>query len=90
MFFTESKKKIAGSIVDHFDSKYPREDSGKMTFSEAPPSAMAKGGEVDQDHMQALATHSEEMHEASKTGDHMRHAKALKAFLQEHESHKEE
>lgn len=87
MFFTD-RKKVAGSIVDHFDSKLPREIDERPNFKEAPVSKMAKGGEADdEDHMQALASHSEEMHEAMKSGDHMRHAKAMKAFLQEHESH---
>jgi hypothetical protein len=83
------KKKAAGSIVDHFDSKFPREHSGKMEFTEAPAQPMARGGEAD-DHMQALASHVAEMHEAIKSGDHMKHAKALKAFMDEHASHKED
>lgn len=88
MFFSDAKKKIAGSIVDHFDSKLPRERSGKMDFSEAAASKMAKGGEAeDPEHMEELATHSEAMHDAQKSGDHMAHAHALKAFLHAHEAH---
>lgn len=87
MFFND-KKKIAGSIVDHFESKFPRERSGKMDFSEAPAQKMSEGGEAeDQDHMEELATHSEAMHEAHKKGDHMAHAHAMKAFLHAHEAH---
>lgn len=88
MFF-DAKKKIAGSIVDHFNSSLPREKSGKMDFSEA-PAQLAKGGEAeDPEHMEALAAHSEEMHDAHKAGDHKRHARALKAFMEEHEAHKD-
>jgi hypothetical protein len=88
MFFNDAKKKIAGSIVEHFDSKLPREKSGKMDFKEIEPSKMAYGGEAeDPEHMEELATHSEAMHEAHKSGDHMAHAHALKAFLHAHEAH---
>lgn len=89
MFFTD-RKKVAGSILDHFDSKLPRERDEKPNWKEAPLSAMSKGGEVDdedKDHMEALKSHSEEMMEAHKSGDHERHAKAMKAFLHEHEMH---
>lgn len=86
MFFPD-KKKALGSILDGFD-KYKKEKSGKMEFSEAPGSHLAQGGDVeDEDHMEALAAHSEAMHDAHKRGDHKAHAHALKAFLHEHETH---
>jgi hypothetical protein len=88
MFFTEAKKKIAGSIVDHFDSKFPREKSGKMEFKEAKGSADTEG-DAGEAHQQALEAHSEAMHEASKTGDHAAHAKALKSFIEEVHAHKD-
>lgn len=87
MFFNDAKKKIAGSIVDHFDSKFPREKSGKMDFKEAKGSEDSEG-DAGEAHQQALEAHSEAMHDAYKSGDHAAHAKALKAFIEEHEAHK--
>jgi len=87
MFFND-KKKIGGSIIDHFESKFPRERDEKPNWKEAGLSKMAHGGEAeDPEHMEELATHSEAMHEAHKSGDHMAHAHALKAFLHAHEAH---
>jgi hypothetical protein len=92
-------KNIGASILDHFEAKLPREKSGKMDFKEIKPSADAfsKGGvageaeqQEDPDHMQALEAHSEEMHDAMKSGDHQRHAHAMKAFLKEHELHEKQ
>lgn len=115
-------KGLAESIVDKFESKFPREKSGKMKFGrggsvtdnpdtkleqqyegedyaardkalqqEREPgrdNSYAEGGEIeDPDHMEELATHAEAMHEAHKSGDHMAHAHALKAFLHAHEAH---
>jgi len=88
MFFNDSKKKIAGSIVEHFDSKLPREKSGKMSFSEAKGSEDSEG-DAGEAHQQALEAHSEAMHEAYKSGDHAAHAKALNAFLDERDAHKD-
>jgi hypothetical protein len=83
-------KKIGESIMEYFDAKFPREKSGKMEFSEVKPSAMAEGGEAeDDDQMEELASHAEAMHEASKKGDHKGHARALKAFMQAHQAHEE-
>lgn len=36
--------KIAESIVSKFESKFPREKSGKVDFSEIQPSKMSEGG----------------------------------------------
>lgn len=88
MFFNDAKKKIAGSIVEHFDSKHPREKSGKMDFKEIKPSADSEG-DAGEAHEQALEAHSEAMHEAQKSGDHAAHAKALTAFLDERDAHKD-
>jgi len=87
MFFND-KKKIGGSIVDHFDSKFPREKSGKMDFSEAKGSADTEG-DAGEAHQQALESHVEAMHDAYKTGDHKAHVKALNAFLDERDAHKD-
>jgi len=91
MFFAD-KKKVAASIVDHFNSKLPRERDEKPNWKEAGLSK--EGGDAgeahqqeDPDHMQALEAHSEAMHDAMKSGDHAAHASALKAFLHEHEAH---
>lgn len=149
-------KKLAESILEHFDSKLPREKSGKMEFSEAPAQKMAEGGKLDTaarnkiasknfalpgrrypiedasharnalarvsqhgspeekaqvrakvhskypgieqshaeggdvedaDHMEALAAHSEAMHDARESGDHKAYARALNAFLDERDLH---
>lgn len=83
-------KGVAESIVDLYKSKTPVERDEKPNWKEAPLSAMAKGGEVeDEDHMEALATHAEEMHDAMKHGDHKRAAHAMKAFVHEHNTHEE-
>lgn len=155
----DAKGKVAKSIVDHFESKFPRERSGKMEFSEAPgqPESFAQGGKLttnarkhiatknfagpdrsypiqdasharnalarvsqhgspelkaqvrakvhskypgieqshaeggeveDGDHMEALASHAEAMHEARENKDHKGYARALNAFLDERELHK--
>jgi hypothetical protein len=151
-------KGIAQSIVDHFESKFPRERSGKIEFSEAPgqvenfaeggkltanarkhiaphnfalpggrypihdesharnalarvsqhgtpeekatvrakvhakypgiEQSHAEGGEIeDSDHMAELASHSQAMHDAMKSGDYEGHARAFKAFLHAHDTH---
>ena len=87
MIFSD-KKKTAASIISHFDSKLPREKDSKPDWKEAELSKMSKGGEVeDEDHMAALESHSEAMNEAMRSHNHAGHAKALKAFLHEHEAH---
>lgn len=89
MFFDQTnKKKVAGSIIDHFDSKFPREKSGKMDFKEAKGSADTEG-DAGEAHQQALESHSEAMHDAYKSGDHAAHAKALKSFIEELDAHKD-
>lgn len=90
MFFGESKKNAGRSILEHFESKYPRERDEKPYWKEAPLSPMSKGGEVDEDpeHMEALSSHSEAMHDAMQKGDFKAHARAMKSFIQEHEMHK--
>ena len=51
----------------------------------------AEGGEIeDEDHMQALEAHSQAMHEAMQSGDHRGHARAMEAFLNQHDLHKEQ
>lgn len=90
MFFPD-KKKAAGSIISHFNSSLPKERDEKPDWKEAGLSKMSEGGEAEQqedpDHMQALEAHSEEMQAAHEAKDPARHAKALKAFLREHELH---
>jgi|ERR1700677_1137202 len=89
MYFPDKKKNGGMSILEHWEStKGAKERDEKPDWKEAPLSAMKDGGEVeDPDHMEALAAHVEEMHEAAKSSDHMRHAHAMKAFLKEHEAH---
>jgi len=92
--FPNDKRKALSAILASFDGK-PKERDEKPDWKEAGLSAMSKGGKAgeadqqeDPDHMQALEAHSEEMHDAMKKGDHKGHARALKAFLDEHEAHK--
>ena len=92
MYFPNSKKNGGMSILEHWESsKGAKERDEKPNWKEAPVSAMKDGGEVpeDEDHMEALATHAEEMHEAMKSGDHKRAAHAMKAFVHEHNTHEE-
>ena len=87
MFFN-NKKKVAGSIVEHFNSKLPKEHGEKKTFPEAPAETESEG-DAGEAHQQALEAHSEAMHDAHKTGDHAAHAKALKSFIEELDAHKD-
>ena len=56
-------KGLAESIVDKFESKFPREKSGKMDFSEAAPEKEGQGGgagsqdeDMDNESMHAIAS----------------------------------
>ena len=59
MFFDQKKKNAGKSIIDHFESKYPRERDEKPSWDEASLSKMADGGEVEEkqddgDHKEVL------------------------------------
>ena|ERR1700677_1745079 len=79
-------KNIGASIVDHFESKFPREKSGKMDFSEAKGSEDSEG-DAGEAHQQALEAHSEAMHSAWKASDHKAFSGALNAYLDERDLH---
>jgi hypothetical protein len=56
-------KGLAESIIDKFESKFPREKSGKMEFSEAPGEKEGQGGgagsqdeDMDNESMHAMAS----------------------------------
>jgi aminoglycoside phosphotransferase family enzyme len=88
MFFDNKKKNGGRAILKHWEAKdKSKEIDEKPDFKEAGLSKMADGGEADDEHMQALASHVEEMHDAAKSNDHMRHAKAMKSFIEEHLAH---
>ena len=85
MFFDTNKKKIAGSIIDHFDSKLPREKSGKMDFKEAAASKMAEGGEVDGDHDSPYHAIASDMIDAFHAKDAKALHESMKSYLEQHE-----
>lgn len=84
MFFPD-RKKVAGSIVEHFNSKLPREKSGKMDFSEVSPSKMADGGEVDGEHDGPFHAIASDMIDAFHSKDPKALHESMKSYLEQHE-----
>lgn len=72
-------KGLAESIVDKFESKFPREKSGKMDFSEASPEKEGQGGGAGS---QDESDDNESMHAIAEDMISAFHSKDAKALHQ--------
>lgn len=92
MFFGESKKNAGRSILEHFESKYPREKDEKPYWKEASLSKMADGGEVekpekDADHKESLRVIAQDMINAMESKSPGVLANALESFFEQCKMH---